>query len=54
MLKKNRNKIINKVPMQELMYAWLRRWPIDFVIAFIVQMFVVGKIIKKINLFHNA
>jgi len=46
--------IINKVPMQQLMYAWLRRWPINFMIAFIVQMFVVGKIIKKINLFHNA
>ena len=46
--------IINKVPMQQLMYVWLRRWPINFVIAFIVQMFVVGKIIKKINLFHNA
>ena len=41
--------IIIEVPWHEFLYAWLSRWPVNFIIAFILQILVVGPLVKKMN-----
>ena len=45
--------IIIEVPWQEFLYAWLSRWPVNFIIAFILQILVVGPLVKKMNLLYR-
>ena len=45
--------IIIEVPWHEFLYVWLRIWSIIFFIAFILQILVVGPLVKKMNLLYR-